>query len=33
MKGLTEVLEILGVLLLWFLVSVFVAPRVKGGFS
>lgn len=33
MKGLYEVLEILGVLLLWLLVSVYLAPRVKGGFS
>jgi hypothetical protein len=33
MKGLWEVLEILGVLLVWLLVSVYVAPRVKGGFS
>jgi hypothetical protein len=33
MKGLWEVLEIFGVLALWLLVSVYVAPRVKGGFS
>lgn len=33
MKGLFEVLEILGILLLWLLVSVYLAPRVKGGFS
>lgn len=33
MKGLWEVLEILGFLLLWWLVAVYVAPRVKGGFS
>jgi len=33
MKGLFEVLEILGVLLLWLLVSIYLAPRVKGGFS
>lgn len=33
MKGLFEVLEILGVLLLWLLVSVYLAPRVKGGWS
>lgn len=33
MKGLCEVLEIIGVLLFWFFLSVWVAPRVKGGFS
>lgn len=33
LKGLWEVLEILGVLLVWWLVSVYLAPRVKGGFS
>jgi len=33
MKGFWEVMEILGVLLFWLLVSIYVVPRVKGGFS
>jgi hypothetical protein len=33
MTGFWEVLEILGVLLAWLGVSIYVAPRVKGGFS
>ncbi len=33
MKGLWEVMEILGVLFAWLLVSIYLVPRVKGGFS
>jgi len=33
MEGWREVLEILGFLLIWFLLTIYVAPKVKGGFS
>lgn len=33
MEGWQEVLKILGFLVFWFLLTRYVAPRVKGGFS
>jgi len=33
MEGWREVLEIFGFLVIWFLLTIYVAPRVKGGFS
>jgi hypothetical protein len=33
MEGWKEVLEILGFLIFWLLLTIYVAPRVKGGFS
>jgi hypothetical protein len=33
MAGWYEVLEILGFLIFWLLLTIYVAPRIKGGFS
>lgn len=33
MKGFWEVMEVLGILFCWLLISIYVVPRVKGGFS